>query len=128
MQIACAGALFLTAEIRNSHPQMPSIADRLHRVISAKFGRRASAPFQFCPQPSSLSRTDAIDRPQMTRINANFRIKKNDLFEVKDGRSSVSPSHLVISFVPIRVMSDVASLGTWANCIGTAQLSSIIAA
>jgi len=65
MQIACAGAAFLTAEIRNPHAQMPSIAERLHRVLCAKVGRRAGAPFQFCPQPSSLRRKDTIDRPPM---------------------------------------------------------------
>ncbi len=28
---------------------------------------------------------------------------------------------LVISFMSIRVMSDVASLGTWANCVDTVR-------
>jgi hypothetical protein len=56
------------------------------------------------------NRGDAINRPQITRIDANFRMKKATLPDVNDGHSSVRP-YSILDF--IRVMSDVASLGTW---------------
>jgi hypothetical protein len=58
---------------------------------------------------AAFNRGYAINRPQITRIDANFRMKKETLPHVNDGHSSVRP-YSILNF--IRVMSDVASLGT----------------
>jgi hypothetical protein len=52
----------------------------------------------------ALGRSDSIERPQMTRTNANFR-KRENLSEVNDGHS-MDLTHLMISIVSIRVMMD----------------------
>jgi hypothetical protein len=61
---------------------------------------------------AEFNRGDAINRPQITRIDANFRMKKETLPDVNEGRASACP-YAILDF--IRLMSDVASLGTWAQ-------------